>query len=280
MALTNLGPLPTSFAFKADCTRDLGDVYKYYTTQGSYYLLQGPVEQTSCFPSGYTANSKQYYSPGRCPTGFTSACKSESSSGSVVETVMKCCPTQSKFACRTKASHPWEETLGCVIAQETTSTTTWTVTQVSGGQTAAAATTYMDAAGGVNAYQVQVGIGRSTFTTKAANGVSGSSSSSRKKHRKKTKLGAGVIAGIVVGTLAGLAIFVGIVWFVVRGKKNKQRQKLEDDADATATRDKPDDQNELSDQSTHKGVGNETHERENAALLGHDVMQPVTDTRR
>lgn len=92
--LTNLGPLPTNFAVNSNCARDLNDVYKYYTTPGSsYFLLQGPVEQTSCYPSSYTANSKQYYSPARCPTGFTSACESHNSAGTIDETVVRCCPT-------------------------------------------------------------------------------------------------------------------------------------------------------------------------------------------
>lgn len=93
-ALTNLGPLPTNFALAPSCSRELDDVYKVFTTsEGWYFLIQGPVDQTSCYPSGYNGNSRQYYSPARCPTGFTSACQSLNVAGTVQETVVRCCPT-------------------------------------------------------------------------------------------------------------------------------------------------------------------------------------------
>ncbi|KAI1191919.1 hypothetical protein F5B17DRAFT_380115 [Nemania serpens] len=71
-ALTNLGPLPTDFALPPSCAREMEEVYKVITTEpaGWYYLLQGPIDQTSCYPSGYNGNSRQYYSPARCPTGY------------------------------------------------------------------------------------------------------------------------------------------------------------------------------------------------------------------
>ncbi|KAI1305656.1 hypothetical protein F5Y03DRAFT_406273 [Xylaria venustula] len=77
MALTNLGALPTDFAISSICSAQLNQVYKIYTSS-EFYLLQGPAEQTSCYPSGYRANPNQYYSPGLCPTGFTSACEATS----------------------------------------------------------------------------------------------------------------------------------------------------------------------------------------------------------
>ena len=92
MSLTNLGSLPTDFAIAPTCSANLNQVYKIYTSS-EFYLLQGPVQQTTCFPSSYAANSNQYYSPAQCPTGYTSACKSYNSKGDAEETILGCCPT-------------------------------------------------------------------------------------------------------------------------------------------------------------------------------------------
>ncbi|KAH8159726.1 hypothetical protein CIB48_g8517 [Xylaria polymorpha] len=303
--LTNLGPLPTNFAVNSNCARDLNDVYKYYTTPGSsYFLLQGPVEQTSCYPSSYTANSKQYYSPARCPTGFTSACESHNSAGTIDETVVRCCPTQSKFVCRTQATYDWEETLGCVNPQDSATMTAWTVSQVSGGQTSF--TTYTNAIGGVNAYQIQVGFQSTDFasstttktptprthkagdrrlqdeqtksttksqtrptaqstTTKTSSGSSSSHGGSSTKH-KKNKLSGGATTGIVIGALAGVASFVALVWFKVR---NRQQQQAEDEPDT-----------QKSDVGSAPKDAPETDKRENTAELDTSDVQPSTNTRR
>ncbi|KAI1745998.1 hypothetical protein F4680DRAFT_6890 [Xylaria scruposa] len=164
IVLTNLGPLPTDFAVNSKCARDLIDVYKYFTTSpGWYFLLQGPVEQTSCYPSGYTADSRQYYSPARCPTGFTSACQSHNVAGTVEETVVRCCPTHSNFICQTNIHYSWEKTLGCSNPQDSATTTAWTVSQVTDGITALG--TYTGVIGGVNAYQIQVGFQSTDFAS-------------------------------------------------------------------------------------------------------------------
>lgn len=97
---TNLGSLPTDFALATDCARTLGEVFKVYPTLSSFYLLQGPPEQTTCYPSGYskavTGTAEPYYSPALCPTGFTAACQSTNTvtgeGKTAEETVVTCCP--------------------------------------------------------------------------------------------------------------------------------------------------------------------------------------------
>ncbi|GAW18958.1 hypothetical protein ANO14919_084420 [Xylariales sp. No.14919] len=241
MSLTNLGPLPTNFAIASSCAKELDDVYKVYTSfDGWYYLLQGPVDQTSCYPSSYAANSKQYYSPARCPTGFTSACQSQNVAGTATETVLRCCPTHAKFECQTTASYGWEETLGCINPQDSSTTTVWTVTQVSSGLTAL--TTYTNVAGGINAYQIQVGFQSTDFasststsrTTKAgAKPTSGTStggtssnnnsSSSSKKKGRKGGISGGAIAGIVIGAIAGFLAVVGLIWSIIRRRRRQDQ---------------------------------------------------------
>ncbi|KAI1194931.1 hypothetical protein F5X97DRAFT_309685 [Nemania serpens] len=246
-ALTNLGPLPTNFALPPSCARDLEDVYKVFTTsEGWYYLLQGPVAQTSCYPSGYNGNLGQYYSPARCPTGFTSACQSLNVAGTVQETVVRCCPTYSNFICQTTAFYGWEETLGCSAPQES-AMTAWTVSQVLSGRTAL--TTYTGLIGGVNAYEIKVGFQSTDFTSRkstktrtksttssqtnlgahptAKNGASNGSSPGRNTVVRKTGLAAGAAAGIAIGAVAGLLIVVALVWLVIRNKRRRRQQEEE-----------------------------------------------------
>ncbi|TGJ80804.1 hypothetical protein E0Z10_g7947 [Xylaria hypoxylon] len=256
-ALTNLGPLPTDFAIAPSCSKSLDDVYKVFTSfDGWYFLIQGPVEQTSCYPSGYSANSKQYYSPARCPTGFTSACQSSNVAGTVSETVVRCCPTHESFVCQSTVSYGWEATLGCVNLQDTSTTTVWTVSQVSSGETAL--TTYTNAIGGINAYQVQVGFQSTDFasststtrTTKSStqsqtqsqtqatahttiaspSDISGSNNNSSKTGRKHGNgVGGGAIAGIVIGAIAGLLIIAALIWLQIRKRRqrNEEAQQAE-----------------------------------------------------
>ncbi|KAF2964461.1 hypothetical protein GQX73_g9118 [Xylaria multiplex] len=258
----HLSPLPTNFALASSCATELTDIYKVYTSfDGWYFLLQGPVEQTSCYPSGYTADSRQYYSPARCPTGFTSACQSKNIAGTVSETVLT-------------ASYGWEQTLGCVNPQDSSTTTVWTVTQVSSGQTAR--TTYTNVIGGINAYQVQVGFqstdfasstttsttvstyrplqsfvdapfptilidskSKTTSQTRATthttaisagstSGSSSSSSSNKKKTSRKHSIGSGAIAGIVIGAIVGVVVIIALIWHQIRRKRGQNEETPRD----------------------------------------------------
>ncbi|KAI0871956.1 hypothetical protein GGS24DRAFT_36831 [Hypoxylon argillaceum] len=250
-ALSNLGPLPTTFAVASTCAQDLDGVYKIFTVSpGYYYLLQGPVDQTSCYPSGYNGVSTQYYSPARCPTGFTSACQSINAAGTVSETVIRCCPTQSSFICQTTASYIWESTLGCSAMGDSPRTSTeWTVTQVTDGLTSVVTSSGL--IGGVNAYGIKVGFQSTDFasstttkktttktttsspsTTTTHAGTSSSSSSSSTSRKKKSKVSSGAIAGIVIGALAGLAALASFIWLLIRRRGGKP----EDGAPAQAER--------------------------------------------
>lgn len=69
---------------------------------GTAYTI-APFPNNGCFPQGYfsTSTSYVYYSPGRCPAGYTVATEyaiTKEGSGvrtykSVIETVQTCCPT-------------------------------------------------------------------------------------------------------------------------------------------------------------------------------------------
>lgn len=75
--------LTTTFFPSPSCTND-------FYTAGIYYSIGGPLA-SECFPSGWRSTS-QYFSPGICPTGYTQACSSLSTSGTEVETFATCCP--------------------------------------------------------------------------------------------------------------------------------------------------------------------------------------------
>ncbi|KAI1172577.1 hypothetical protein F4777DRAFT_561155 [Nemania sp. FL0916] len=114
--MTNLGTLPTNFAEPTDCAVSKSDIFHLSLPTPPYYhhyYLQGPLAQTSCYPSGYNGQTQQYYSPAQCPTGFTTACLMTSSLGTGIETIATCCPTQYNFACETSIHLPWQTTLAC-----------------------------------------------------------------------------------------------------------------------------------------------------------------------
>ncbi|KAI1117365.1 hypothetical protein F5Y14DRAFT_439454 [Nemania sp. NC0429] len=246
-ALTNLGPLPTNFVLPPSCARELEDVYKVYTTsEGWYFLLQGPVEQTSCYPSGYDGNSRQYYSPARCPTGFTSACQSLNVAGTVQETVVRCCPTYSEFTCQSTIEYGWQETLGCEVPVDSATMTMWTVSEVLDGRTALATSTGFP--GGMNAYEVKVGFQSTDFTSPKTSKTRTTHSTQQKTpqadptphtptsastnpgrdavHSDKRGLAGGAIAGIVIGVVAGLLIIAALAWLAIRsGRRRRLRRQ-------------------------------------------------------
>ncbi|KAI1327698.1 hypothetical protein F5Y16DRAFT_398987 [Xylariaceae sp. FL0255] len=225
--MTNLGPLPTTFELASSCMAELDTVYKVFTVETNfYYLLQGPVTATTCYPSGYAANTAQYYSPALCPTGFTSACQSLNQAGDVTETVVKCCPTQYNLQCNTdSASYPWQSTLGCTNPVNSASTTAWTVQQVS--DSATDVTTSNGYIGGINAYSIEVRHQSSDFmststtttatesssSTLTGGGTSNSggsqSSSDRASNNKYSGLSTGAIAGIAIGVALVAIIAIG-----------------------------------------------------------------------
>jgi len=72
-------------------------LYEMAQFDGSSFgtLLLGPdPTPTECYPKGWQPVSTFYFSPGICPSGFTTACTTSliSSSGQVTETVATCCP--------------------------------------------------------------------------------------------------------------------------------------------------------------------------------------------
>ncbi|KAI0188900.1 hypothetical protein EV127DRAFT_113894 [Xylaria flabelliformis] len=230
--MDNLGPLPTDFTINVNCASAINDAYLLHTSVDNhdfYYLLRGPLDQTTCYPSGYAANTEQYYSPGRCPTGYTAPCQSINRAGTVEETVLTCCPTQGNYICQTDTEHPWETTQGCVSTFTTTSARL-TLSEVSDGITSRATTTFGDA-DAINAYSIQVRYQSTDFISSSTSSPTPVSSAAMETHSPtntphSTNLNANkAIPGIVVGVLAAVFIAVGAVFLFVRRRHQHQRQQ-------------------------------------------------------
>lgn len=159
----NLGPITTSLALAEECTTDLDSVYKHrWGTDGWYWLQHGPQE-TTCFPSGYSALTSQYFSPANCPYGYTPACSSTYAIGTITETIQTCCPTEYDYQCQTKTSYPWHYTLGCTNDVSESEWTTWTVIDVSDKSSTITTSTGLE--GGLNAFSIQVRFQSSDFVS-------------------------------------------------------------------------------------------------------------------
>ncbi|ETS83550.1 hypothetical protein PFICI_05426 [Pestalotiopsis fici W106-1] len=235
----NLGALTTTAPLSSSCVDELDVVYKVHTTpEGYYYLLNGPLEPASCYPSGYAGITTQYYSPApACPSGFTSACGTVNAIGTVSETAYTCCPTEYDYTCQTNASYAWESTLGCVYPVDSSSSTAWTVVKISSGLTSTITSTGY--AGGMNAYSIQVRFqasdlttatstsSQTTPTTAAVTGTNNDSPSSTSEASSSSNgLSTGAIAGIAVGVgLVGLAIIGAVAFLMI--KKRKQKRVLQ-----------------------------------------------------
>ena len=90
--MTNLGPLLSKFAPAASCASYTG-MTVFYVGTTNFFWAEGPMSTQGCYPSSYSPGPADYYSPGLCPSGYTSACTSLNSIGTVTETIHTCCPT-------------------------------------------------------------------------------------------------------------------------------------------------------------------------------------------
>ncbi|KAL2149526.1 hypothetical protein VTH82DRAFT_8177 [Thermothelomyces myriococcoides] len=151
--MTVVGPLTTTFRAPSSCTTT--QVYQIWSDSHSRYVA-GPLftpGSTDCFPSGYDPAPTNYYSPGWCPSGYTTACSSLASAGRETETAVICCPTQFQYTCLASAFSNGDS-VGC--------TTTWTdamgvmgVTVVKDGEVQTT-TVVSETSNAITAYGIQV----------------------------------------------------------------------------------------------------------------------------
>lgn len=93
--------LPTTFTPASSCLSNTNIWLVYHDNKFNcfssyacpYYFLQGPLDTSDCLPPNYEDSEDTFYSPGICPSGYTSACTSAQSLGTYAVTVQICCPT-------------------------------------------------------------------------------------------------------------------------------------------------------------------------------------------
>ncbi|KAI0867194.1 hypothetical protein GGS24DRAFT_495507 [Hypoxylon argillaceum] len=236
--MSNLGPLPTNFLNTSNCQTALNDIY--YVDNN--YLLQGNNNQLTCYPNGYAGNTAQYYSPARCPSGFTQACSSTNRIDTLVETISICCPTEHVFVCQSTSSLTWESTLGCVSQHTQAEAETIDVIVASDGSTSP----YTIAIGALGAYSIQVryqstdfisstssaqrtntrqvsATSTSTSTSSTNTSTGGTSDRTTSSSDSNGGISAGAAAGIAVGAFAGFLIVIAVVWYLVKQKRRQSQ---------------------------------------------------------
>ncbi|KAI1172804.1 hypothetical protein F4777DRAFT_560211 [Nemania sp. FL0916] len=237
-----IGPLTTEFIPAATCIGQGIQVVRYVSNSAEgydYYLTIGPGVST-CFPSSTFPLSGSYYSPGKCPSGYTTACMTTggNSIGNAIEYTAKCCPMRPyPFECNTR---PIGSDWG-VFADCTTATSSFEVdlSVIGGEPDSKLVSSSSDAAGNpildhaiINAYGMEVrwqqtdeALLFSTLPspTTSPTGPGTSQSTMSTQMAGASRLNGGAIAGIVVGSVVGALILLGIVALAIRRSKKKQR---------------------------------------------------------
>ena len=95
----SLGALTTAFNPSPSClaSTNIWQVSNDCIYGPCHYFLQGPPSTSDCLPLNYQPASTAYYSPGRCPVGYTPACSQVNSIDTLTETTQTCCPRYIQF---------------------------------------------------------------------------------------------------------------------------------------------------------------------------------------
>ncbi|KAH8901520.1 hypothetical protein GQ53DRAFT_757144 [Thozetella sp. PMI_491] len=185
---------------------------------GCYYYQLGVSTSTSdCFPSGWEPTSTAYFSPGICPSGYTTACSSVVSSGAATETRATCCPKG--YSCQTGTDWPWFSTDLCEYKVPSTVTFQYTTSIVGQG-----VVTTSHAGGGqqaINAFGVQIRwqstdfvSTTSTASTSASTGSSNSPAQTQTSGAQSdapSSAPAAASDGLPTGAKAGIGVGVALV---------------------------------------------------------------------
>ena len=83
----SVGSLTTTFTPPPRC------LDSFSTIAWSSFFVAGPLTTRGCMPDNFQFSSTNYYSPGICPVGYTTACRHSNVAGTISETVVTCCPT-------------------------------------------------------------------------------------------------------------------------------------------------------------------------------------------
>ncbi|KAI0900674.1 hypothetical protein F4806DRAFT_504350 [Annulohypoxylon nitens] len=235
---TNLGPLTTTFTPSPECTEVIsGIIYTQTGTDGNttthkYHSL-GPSNTSECYPSDFQVTSA-YYSPGRCPSGWVSACGSVYiDSGTITETTATCCPAGYTCKQASDVTDSWS-TLLCSSAAESMVNVTVPddshqyskVTQLSHIMIDAAAITVLWQQTDLISYETisstaaQPASSSSTLPTPSSSVTSTPDTDTGLSSNERIGIGVGAGLGSLLLVLIGAVLGVGIWW---RRRQTKQK---------------------------------------------------------
>ncbi|OJJ50256.1 hypothetical protein ASPZODRAFT_128884 [Penicilliopsis zonata CBS 506.65] len=245
--------LTTTFTPPTSCIQDI-----YRATRGcpgtgtntcQYTWLQlGPTRSTNvCLPSGWASGSTAgYFSPGICPSGYTTACSSVVTIDSLSETRATCCP--SGYTCQIQTDQVWYSTNLCTSVPSPFSTDIFLYTyRADDGSSCTSATGSISGTGGVNAYGVSIRwqatdsghstgdniqatttTATSTSTTSSILGTTASSSAAPSSTPANspptvtTRLSTEAKAGIGVGAAVASLLIFALVALLIRAKRRNR----------------------------------------------------------
>ncbi|KAI1120101.1 hypothetical protein F5Y10DRAFT_290307 [Nemania abortiva] len=240
--MTNLGPLTTTFTpIGPDCSST------FIGNNGINEWIQygvGAAASLPCLPSGFVPSDPYYYSPGLCPSGYTSACFAQISlpTRSASETQATCCP--SSYTCREDRGEDPFGCLSCFIGTLTFAVSTFTffldsagmTTQISAGTTTTVRTDDCIRAYGPVVHIVAGDIQSITSPTSDPSITSFSTNYARtatatgpttswvgEDINTTRGLGAGAAAGIGVGSGLAAIFVAGFVVFFLRRRRRRLR---------------------------------------------------------
>ncbi|CZR53500.1 uncharacterized protein PAC_03379 [Phialocephala subalpina] len=221
----SVGSFTTTFTPPASCL----DSFSTTTFSPSFYVA-GPMTTQGCMPNNFQFSSTNYYSPGICPVGYTTACQQVNSAGTVLETVVTCCPTS--YACNPDRILLVQLTYGC---QSIFTSAVFPHIVVISGTIPVSTVSTTAILGAVNAFSVQIRYqstdfqsSKSTITstpTPSRSTTTTSTSSSGGASGGGGGISHGAAAGIGIGSAAGALFLAGA--FVFMYTLGRRRRSIE-----------------------------------------------------
>ncbi|KAI3340135.1 hypothetical protein F4824DRAFT_518232 [Ustulina deusta] len=222
--MTNLGPLTTTFSpIGPDCSST------FEGSLGNNRWLQYGVPgnpSSACLPSNFNNNVGYFYSPGLCPSGYTSACTGwvSATTGFTWETETTCCP--SGYLCRNdRGNDPYECLSGfegprtfAVSLYNIATDSTGVTTKIDSGRSVTTVLT----GEAVFAYAIVVRTAASNILSGAVTSPVGNLTTAINS-ATGNGLSAGVAAGIGIGVGLGTILLIGNMVFLIRLYRRRLR---------------------------------------------------------
>ncbi|CAI6333815.1 unnamed protein product [Periconia digitata] len=236
--MLSLGSLTSTFTPPSGCVGPSATWLLYDRANSASYYLQGQTSASSCFPPNYDPQTIAYYSPGVCPSGYTSARPRDTSTATGTHT---CCPTFAVFEGReTSQDNLFMSTMACQSFFGGSGTILVTK---SSGEEIITTTTSFGASDVLNAYGIIVALATETSsstpaittTSQTSNiepiqtstssqitpAIPASTSQQTESSRKlstaeKVGIGGGIAGGILLLTLGG-----ALGYYIMLSKRQK-----------------------------------------------------------